>query len=226
MLRHTQHLMCFFCWVSFCSAIRHRSFADQTDPIRKESEVRETGRAAIARYADKHLASLGFLDVTLPPYNADPSGKIDSTASIQQAINDARDAQLVCLLPPGRYLVSDTIQGVIGVVNWDDWPYEGHADPWVAEASFHYPCVLMGGQGKQRSTIVLRDSSPGFQDPDDPRPVIYFWARSMQSFEPRDPNQPQPNINFNQKILHVDVELGRGNPGAIGIDHRGAEAQP
>jgi hypothetical protein len=112
---------------------------------------------------------------------------------------------------------------VIGVVNWDDWPYEGHADPWVAEASFHYPSVLMGAQGKQRSTIVLQDNSPGFQDPDDPRPVIYFWARSMQSFEPRDPYQPQPNINFNQKILHIDVELGRGNPGAIGIDHRGAE---
>jgi hypothetical protein len=79
-----------------------RGLADQIDPIRTESEVWETGRAAVARYAGKHLASLGYLDVTLPPYEADPTGKIDSTASIQQAINDARDAQLVCLLPPGR----------------------------------------------------------------------------------------------------------------------------
>jgi len=198
-------------------------FAAQADAIRAESEVVATGRAAVAQYEDGHLAALGFLDATKAPYNADPSGQIDATAAIQQAVDDARDAQRVCLLPPGRYLVSDTIQGVIGVVHWDDWPYEGHADPWVAEASFHYPCVLMGGRGAGRPTIALRDNAPGFGDPDNPKPVLYFWARSMQSFGSRDPNKPQPNINFNQKILHVDVELGRGNPGAIGVDHRGAE---
>ncbi|MHB8900158.1 MAG: glycosyl hydrolase family 28-related protein [Thermoguttaceae bacterium] len=198
-------------------------FADQADPIRTESDVIAAGRAAVARYEDRHLVSLGFLDVTKAPYNADAAGKIDATVAIQRAINDARDAQLVCLLPPGRYLVSDTIQGVIGVVNWDDWPYEGHADPWVAEASFHYPCLLMGAPGTSRSTIVLQNSAPGFGDPDSPKPVLYFWARSMQSFGSRDPDTPQPNINFNQKILHLNIDLGRGNPGAIGVDHRGAE---
>ena len=200
-----------------------RALAGQTDAIRTESEVVATGRAAIARYEDRQLTSLGFLDVTKPPYNADGSGTTDATAAIQQAINDARDAQLVCWLPAGRYLVSDTIHGVIGVVNWDDWPYDGHADPWVAEASFHYPCVLMGACGNARSTIVLKDGADGFDDPQHPKPVLYFWARSPQSFGSRDPNQPHSSINFNQKILHVDIELGRGNPGAIGIDHRGAE---
>jgi hypothetical protein len=197
--------------------------AGQADAIRTESEVVSTGQAAIARYEDRQLTSLGFLDVTKTPYSADSSGKTDATAAIQQAVNDARDAQLVCLLPAGRYLVSDTIQGVIGVVNWDDWPYDGHADPWVAEASFHYPCVLVGASGATRSTIVLKDGAPGFDNLQQPKPVLYFWARSMQSFGSRDPNQPQSNINFNQKILHLDIELGRGNPGAIGVDHRGAE---
>jgi len=197
--------------------------AEQREAIRTESEVVAAGREAVRRYADPRLASLGFLDVTQAPYRADPTGRTDSTAAIQRAINDARDARLVCFLPPGRYLVSDTIQGVIGVVNWDEWPYDGPADPWVAEASFNYPCVLMGSTGNGRATIVLKDHAPGFDDPDHPKPVLYFWARSMQSFGPRDPNQPQPNINFNQKILHVDIELGRGNSGAIGIDHRGAE---
>lgn len=202
---------------------QNQVMAGQTDPIRTESEVIAAGQVAMARYDDKQLMSLGYLDVTRSPYKADPSGKVDATAAIQQAINDARDAQLVCLLPPGRYLVSDTIEGNIGVVNWDDWPYPGHADPWVAEASFHYPCVLMGTSGPGRSTIVLQDNAPGFDDPAQPKPVLYFWARSMQSFGPRDPDTPQPNINFNQKILHLDVDLGRGNVGAIGVDHRGAE---
>jgi len=203
--------------------ISGRQAPGQQDAIRFESEVISAGRAAVARYADQELAAIGFLDVTKAPYNADSSGTVDATAAIQQAINDARDARLVCYLPAGRYLVSDTIQGVIGVVNWDDWPYGGHADPWVAEASFQYPCVLMGSGEGGRATIQLQDNAAGFDDPQHPKPVLYFWARSMQSFGKRDPNQPQPNINFNQKILHMDVRLGKGNPGAIGIDHRGAE---
>lgn len=198
-------------------------FADQNDAVRRESDVIATGQAAVARYEDRDLVFSGFLDVTQSPYSADSSGKRDATGAIQQAIRDARDAQLVCFLPAGRYLVSDTIEGVIGVVDWDDWPYDGLADPWVAEASFNYPCVLVGDSGNSRSTLVLEDHAPGFNDPQHPKPVLYFWARSMQSFGARDPNRPQPNINFNQKILHLDVELGRGNSGAIGVDHRGAE---
>jgi hypothetical protein len=130
---------------------------------------------------------------------------------------------MLCYLPAGKYLVSDTLEGIIGVIEWDDWPYDGHADPWVAEASFYYPCVLMGSRGTNRAVIVLADHARGFGDPSDPKPVIHFWARSMQSFGSRDPNVPQSNINFNQKIMSLDIDLGRRNPGAIGIDHRGAE---
>ncbi|MCU0913206.1 MAG: glycoside hydrolase family 55 protein [Planctomycetes bacterium] len=193
--------------------------------IRSVSQVEARGKEVIARYADHQLAELGFLEVTKAPYNADPTGKSDATQALQQAIDDARDAQLVAYLPAGRYLVSDTIEGIIGVVRWDRWPYEGWADPWEAEASFEYPCVLMGVREGGRATLVLADRAPGFGDPNRPKPVLYFWARSMQvpGRPVADPNVPQANINFNQKILSLDLELGRGNPGAIGIDHRGAE---
>lgn len=199
--------------------------APGTAAIRTVSEVEASGRAAQQRYSDPAMAELGFLDVTKAPYSADPGGKRDSTAAIQRAINDARDARLVAYVPPGRYLVSGTIEGIIGVVRWDHWPYRGWADPWEAEASFEYPCVLMGAAGEQRSVLVLADQAPGFGDAANPKPVLYFWARSMQvpgrAVEP--PDVPQPGINFNQKILHLDIELGKGNPGAVGIDHRGAE---
>ena len=76
--------------------------AGQGDAIRVESAVIATGRAAVARYEDRHLASLGFLDVTKAPYQADPSGKTDATAAIQQAINDARDGNSsACCRPDG-----------------------------------------------------------------------------------------------------------------------------
>ncbi|MFZ5830415.1 MAG: glycosyl hydrolase family 28-related protein, partial [Planctomycetota bacterium] len=193
--------------------------------IRRMSEVDAAGGAAVARYADRRLASMGILDVTKAPYSADPTGEEDATAAIQQALRDARDARLVTYLPAGRYRVSDTIQAVVGVVQWDTFGYEGPSDPWEYEASFEYPCVLMGSRGKGRTALVLADRASGFDDPENPKPVLFFWARSMQvpGLKQVDPDVPQSNINFNQKILSLDIELGRGNPGAIGIDHRGAE---
>jgi hypothetical protein len=194
-----------------------------TPQIRKVSDVKARANRVIRKYSESKLISYGILDVTKSPYSADNTGKQDVTAVLQQAIIDARDAQLICYLPAGIYKVSDTIEGIIGVIEWDDWPYSGHADPWVAEASFHYPCVLAGSSGSKRSKIILSDNAPGFDDPSSPKAVIYFWARSMQSFGPRNPDTPQSNINFNQKIMSLDIDLGRGNSGAIGIDHRGAE---
>ena len=190
-------------------------------PIRTVSEVDAAGRAAVACYADPKLAATGFLDVTKSPYNADPTGNRDATAAIQQAIGDARDARLVTFLPAGRYLVSETIEGIVGTVEWDDWPYEGQSDPWVAYASFEYPCVLMGSPSGGRATLVLADHAPGFDDPEHPKPVVYFWART--EWPALDPDKSESNINFNQKIVSLDVDLGRGNSGAVGIDHRGAE---
>ena len=59
---------------------------------------------------DQPLAASGFLDVTRPPFSADPSGKTDATAAIQAAVLAARGVYLVVLLPKGStFLVSKTI---------------------------------------------------------------------------------------------------------------------
>lgn len=191
-------------------------------PIRTEAEVREAGRQAVARYGDARLAAMGFLDVTKVPYLADRTGKQDATAAIQQALNDARDARLITYLPAGRYLVSATIEGVMGTVKWDHWPHEGWSDPWVAYTTFNYPCVIAGPGEGARATLVLADRAAGFQDAKKPKPVIYFWARG-ETGQTLEPNVSQPAINFNQKILSLDFELGTGNPGAVAISHQSAE---
>ena len=60
--------------------------------------------------ADQPLAARGFLDVTKPPFSADPTGKTDATAAIQSAVIAAREQYLVVLLPKGsEFLVSETI---------------------------------------------------------------------------------------------------------------------
>lgn len=155
------------------------------------------------------LADWGIIDVTLPPYSADPAGKRDATKAIQQAVNDARDGRLIVFLPPGEYLVSDTI-----IAN-QQTP-KGRGEPLLARRD-EYPCVIWGGTKGGRATIVLADRAPGFGDPSKPKPVLY-------SLSYRTPTESDnPNISFNQLMISFDVELGDGNPGAIGVDHQGAQ---
>ncbi|HLV99965.1 MAG TPA: right-handed parallel beta-helix repeat-containing protein [Ktedonobacterales bacterium] len=49
----------------------------------------------------------GYISVTDPPYNADPTGKKDTTRAIQQAIDAGGKAHKGVWLPPGNFLVTD-----------------------------------------------------------------------------------------------------------------------
>ena len=169
--------------------------------------------AALAAAAAPQLtgadpAAYGILDVTRPPYRADPTGERDSTAAIQQAVNDARDRRMVAWFPPGIYLVSDTIIA-------SQETKTGVAQPLHRRDDF--PCMLWGARGRGRALIRLKDNAPGFGDPMNPKPVIYFI-----SIKP-DGEPDNPNISFNQMIVSLDVDLGKGNAGAIGVDHQGAQ---
>lgn len=189
--------------------------------VRTESEVRLTAERALKKYPEGSLKRDGIIDVTLPPYNADSTGRKDASRAIQQALKDARDARMITYLPAGRYLVSETITGIQGTIEWDQWPYEGFADPWLRYASFEYPNVITGPSEGGRAVIILADNAPGFGDTADPKPVIHFWAR--MEYGDVDKTKPQPNINFNQRIVDLDIRLGKGNSGAIAIHHQGAE---
>ena len=174
------------------------------------TEVLARGDQAIAAYADRGLAELGVLDVTQAPYGADPTGVRDSSASIQQAVRDARDARMVTYLPPGQYLVSETIEAAQRQVV-PDW----------SRLSFvrdDFPCVLWGGTRGGRATLVLADGAPGFGDPEEPRPVVFVASCTSET-----PADLQPNISFNNMVVGIDVDLGNDNAGAIGIDHQGAQ---
>ena len=57
--------------------------------------------AVPAELGDPRTAAMGYVDVTKAPFRADPAGKQDSTRALQDAINFARDHQMVCFFPPG-----------------------------------------------------------------------------------------------------------------------------
>ena len=208
--------------------------AGQDAPIRRSGAVEAVGRWVVDHYDDKSSAQYGILDVTQAPYSADRTGKRDATRAIQQAMKDARDARLITFLPGGTYRVSDTMTCIQGVVMRDQGlAARDQREGGSFHPSFYFPCVLMGSRTGARSRIMLAPRSAGFGDPQKPKPVIHFWARSefaewglndipLESTQP-DPNEPEPAISYNQLIVDVDLSLGKGNPGAVGIDHQAAQ---
>jgi hypothetical protein len=161
---------------------------------------------------NRELAASGFVDITGEPFKADCSGKTDSTRQIQQAINFARDQQMVCFFPEGRYMISDTLTCL-------QEPYIKTNKKLVGGRNF--PCVLVGSRKGRRPEIILAANSPGFDKPSRPKYVIHFWARRIK--HPQTSSDPQPSISMNQMLINLNITIDRGNPGAVAIRHRGAQ---
>lgn len=165
---------------------------------------------------NQKLAAMGMVDVTASPFHADPTGQRDATAAIQQAITFARDRQMVCYLPLGTYRVSDTLECVQNTYRRQNGKIS--CDPSA-------PVVMLGSRAGGvkdgqpiRPTILLADNAPGFNDPQHPKYVVHFWARSTDN-----PRELQPNISMSQLFIGINITIGKGNGGAVGIRHRCAE---
>jgi hypothetical protein len=162
------------------------------------------------------LLALGFLDVTL--YGADATGKIDSTAAIQNAMDDGYFYGYVCYFPAGTYLVSDTLCGMQRSWKHEDNPY------WhLSRRKAH---LLMGEKGK-RPTIKLADRAAGFDDPRHVKAVLQMWSQP-QPESSRVPStrieDEQGSSQINQKVRGLNFDLsGAGHRGAVAIRMNGAQ---
>lgn len=178
--------------------------------------------AVPAELEDRRTAEMGLVDVTRGPFHADPTGARDATAALQAAINFARDHQMACFFPAGVYRVSDTLSCIQGLYRRSNGRVLG---------GHLFPCMLVGSRaGKERPKILLAPRSPGFDDPARPKCLLYFWARGYLNAttagrvgDGLPPDQEQPNISMNQMLVNLDLAIGEGNPGAIGIRHQAAE---
>ena len=95
--------------------------------------------------AGQSKARWGFVDVTEDPFGADPSGKADSTAAIQRAVDLARDSQMVCWFPAGHI-------SCLGhhLLHRAAIPALERDGCWAAGQLF--PCVLMGSRSGERAS--------------------------------------------------------------------------
>jgi hypothetical protein len=165
--------------------------------------------------ADNELYKKGFLDVTL--LGADSTGQKISTSAIQNAVNMARDNDLVCYFPSGIYLVDDTIKCMKPAI----W----RSNRWEEVRKY---CVLVGDSEK-RPLIKLVPGAVAYQNASKPIPVFWFWSMcffagkcSDDCMGNEDPNCNNASINYNQSFRNIDIDLG-GNPGAVAIKHAAAQ---
>ncbi|MEK6795399.1 MAG: glycosyl hydrolase family 28-related protein [Spirochaetota bacterium] len=168
-----------------------------------------------AELGDQKLATRGYVDITAAPFNADVSGSADATKAIQDAVNFARDHQMACYFPAGTYRISDTVECLQKITVRENGRISG------GDA---VPCILIGASGK-RPRLFLAPNSPGFTDPNN-RKIILHVVNCNTALEIKPelgPLHPQANISFNQMVRGIDIVIGEGNAGAIGVRMQAAE---
>ncbi len=149
--------------------------------------------------------------VYLETMGAKGDGAADDTAAIQAAINRVQETvgQGIVFVPEGRYRVTRTI------------------NVW--------PAIRLIGYGAKRPVFILAANTPGFTDPAAEHVMVFFagsrpgaGGRGGQAGGPASaqPDVRPPDANpgtFYSAMSNIDIEIGAGNAGAVGV--RGTYAQ-
>jgi hypothetical protein len=146
-----------------------------------------------AAYRDDYLVQSGYLPVTR--FGADPTGVRDATGAIQRCIDEAYRNHLACYFPAGTYLVSGPLRALQRAGEMTD----AHA-------------LIGGAKHGRRPVIKLRDRTLTGE----PTPVVLLQARNPDGQE----NLPDA---YNLLFRGIDLDLGEGNSGAIGVQLHGAQ---
>ena len=151
----------------------------------------------------EEMLSLGYLDVTKPPYNADNSGTSDVTQALQEAIHDAYRYNLVTWFPKGTYLVSDQLS-MIQQPN-------GLPGLKTGRSQRKYANILQGDStGGHFPTIKLADDS---QVRDDTLLVFKFIDKD---------GTEKSNRHYNAALRGLAIDLGN-NPDVSAVRFNGAQ---
>lgn len=144
---------------------------------------------------------------TYVPASADDA--VDSTAAIQQAIDRVQESHGsgIVFLASGRYRITDTLRV--------------------------WPGVRLIGYGSTRPSLVLAPNTPGYQESE--KFMVFFAGRRPMAGQALDLGHPRGNGlslefsgdatpgTFYSALDNVDIEIGEGNPKAVGIRSRYAQ---
>jgi lysophospholipase L1-like esterase len=144
--------------------------------------------------------------VNVKDYGAAGDGVTDDTAAINRAIADST---------PG--ITTGFYAGQAKIVYFPNGTYIISA-PLVKNDSSGNPTYGMVLIGESRTTTTLRlaTAAPGFGDPSNPLGMIYPTSDAAVGWSPGNGNG---NAAYQNTIQDMTIDIGTGNPGAIGIDY-------
>ena len=129
--------------------------------------------------------------VNVKDYGAKGDGTTDDTVAIRQAVQQNLMQHKTLFFPAGIYLISDVIE-------------------WKRDNGTYGAFLTWQGEGSEQTKIKLKDSAKLFQDPEHPQALV-----RTGSIGTKDGKGPRAHSNY---IFDMTFDVGRGNPGAIGID--------
>ncbi|OHD63468.1 MAG: hypothetical protein A2096_17295 [Spirochaetes bacterium GWF1_41_5] len=195
-----------------------KTFEPYILPLNKEPVPEGMDLAIPPELGNQKLAALGYADVTAAPFNADSTGKKDCTKAVQAAVDFSRDHDLICFFPPGTYLLSDSIicRNLLNVRANGRISTEGGA------------CALTGSakDPQKRAVLMLAPRSSGFTDPEQKKIFIHFLNCSPPKTGLKimsDPEKVMAANQYNQFFYDLDIIIGEGNSGAVGLRMQAAE---
>ncbi|NJK90772.1 MAG: hypothetical protein HC904_02410 [Blastochloris sp.] len=138
-------------------------------------------------------------------YGALGNGTADDTLAFREAISAALSqgslygAQPIIYVPNGTYKLTDQLQAkVLNSTKWNGW----RSGFWI--------------QGESRAGAVLKlaNNAVGYGSSTAPKAVLMTGSEN-----PNDATLGTGNQAFRHYIRNLTIDVGSGNPGAIGIDY-------
>jgi hypothetical protein len=154
--------------------------------------------------------------LSIAHYGADPTGEADATAAIQQALFEARDYGYVVYVPSGTYRLTDTLS--INMVAH----FRERAQKWAPIVNTAN--AIIGQTDGPRPVFRLDDNASAFSEPANPKPMVDIWQHNTPEVDLalRERHFGQ-SWGFHQTFRNINLDLGHGNRGAVGISINGAQ---
>jgi len=143
-------------------------------------------------------------------FGAKGDGITDDTAAIRKAVASVFEkgryaTPTFIYFPEGTYVVSGPIESKAEEFGW--------SGGWRAG-------MILWGESQDKTIIKLSDRNPAYGDPSNSNYVIATGSESDKRTKPGDkPLSGGGNRAFRHGIYHLTVDVGTGNPGAVGIDY-------
>ena len=128
--------------------------------------------------------------LTRERFGAVGDGTTDDSDAIQKAIDAVQEStgEGIVFVPEGRYRISRTL--------------------------YVWPSIRVIGYGANRPAFVLGPRTPGFDDPEHERQLVFFAGRRPAPGAVPDDANPG---TFYSALSNVDLEIQDGNAGAVGV---------